>query len=242
MEEAKDVTGASSAPSALESAIASSPEVEQEATQEVVQAQAPTAEQGTEQPVVEQEEGRIPYSRFKEKVDEANFYKELLSRQPQPTQPVQQQPVNPYANMSPEEERFWRAVDERAEKVAERKLSQITPVIEAGRMEIAQSKVVQFRQAHPDIKPDSPEEMEIAQRISAGYRPDDAYWSVMGPRGIRVAEEKGKQIVKQQIEAKKKANVGSTTGVSQQAVAPNTKLSYREYNSKLYDDMMAGKL
>jgi hypothetical protein len=242
MEEAKDVTGESSTPSALESAIASSPEVEQEATQQEGQAQAPTAEQGTEQPVVEQEEGRIPYSRFKEKVDEANFYKELLSRQPQAVQPIQQQPVNPYANMTPEEERFWRAVDERAEKVAERKLSQITPVIEAGRMEIAQSKVAQFRQSHPDIKPNSPEELEIAQRISAGYHPDDAYWAIMGPRGIRVAEEKGKQIVKQQIEAKKKANVGSTTGISQQAVAPSTKLSYREYNSKLYDDMMAGKL
>jgi len=229
------------APSALEEAIASSPEVVEEAQQQG-QAQTPTAEQGTEPVVKPQEEGRIPYSRFKEKVDEANFYKELLSRQPQPQQLQQPtQPQNPYANMSPEEERFFRMIDDRATKIAEAKLNEIRPVIDMGRMEIAQTKVAQFRVAHPDIRPNSPEEAEIAQRISSGYLPDDAYWSVMGPRGIRVAQEQTKQQVKQQMEAKRQANVGATSGVNSQVVSPK-KETFRETAARLLDLATQGKL
>lgn len=243
MPETNDVTGTPSVPSALESAIASSPEVTEAVEQKVEETQTPTAEKGIPEPEEQQEEGRIPYSRFKEKVDEANWYKQQLEqRLNQPQQPIQQPTTNQYANMTPEEERFWRAVDDRAGKIADDKLRQITPVIEAGRMELAQSKVYQFRQSHPDIKPNSPEEMEIAQRISSGYLPDDAYWSIMGPRGIRVAEEKGKQQAKQQLEAKKKANVEVTSSVSAQAVSPK-KETYKEEASRRLDELFRqGKL
>ena len=110
-----------------------------------------------------------------------------------------------------------------------------------GRMEIAQTKVAQFRVAHPDIRPNSPEETEIAQRISSGYLPDDAYWSVMGPRGIRVAQEQTKQQVKQQMEAKRQANVGATSGVNSQVVSPK-KETFRETAARLLDLATQGKL
>ena len=241
MSDEKGVTENSPTPSALESAIASTPEVTAEVEQKAEEAQTPTAEQGTPEPEEQQEEGRIPYSRFKEKVDEANWYKQQLEqRLNQPQQPIQQPTTNPYASMTPEEERFWRAVDDRAGRIADEKLRQITPVIEAGRMELAQSKVHQFRQSHPDIKPNSPEEMEIAQRISSGYLPDDAYWAVVGPRGTKVAEEKGKQIVKKQIEAKKQANVESSASVPKQA-QPTPKKSFREDFLERYTRAEEGK-
>jgi len=226
MLEEKGVTETPPTPSALESAIASSPEVT-EATPPVEEAQTPTAEQG-EIPKQEEEEGRIPYSRFKEKVDEANWYKQQLENRlnqptPQPIQPTQ----DPYAGMTAEEKVFWQKVHTDQRKIAQEELAKVQPVIDAGRMELAQIKVAEFRRAHSDIKPNSPEEMEIAQRISSGYLPDDAYWSVMGPRGIRVAEEKGKQQVKKQIEAKKQANVESSASVPTQAQS-TPKKSFRE--------------
>ena len=244
MSDEKGVTENSPTPSALETAIASTPEVTEAVEQKAEEAQTPTAEQGTPEPEEQQEEGRIPYSRFKEKVDEANWYKtQLEQRLNQPTQqPIQQPTTNQYASMTPEEERFWRAVDDRAGKIADDKLRQITPVIEAGRMELAQSKVFQFRQSHPDIRPNSPEEMEIAQRISSGYLPDDAYWSIMGPRGIRVAEEKGKQQAKQQLEAKKKANVEARTSVNATTVVPTKKETFRQTAARLLDLADKGQL
>jgi hypothetical protein len=248
-DKAKDVSENSSTPSALEGAIASSPEVQQEAQQQAQEAQSPTAEQGVvqEQAEVQEEEGRIPYSRFKEKVDEANWLKqqlELRLQQEQAQRQFQQPTQNPYAGMTPEEERFWRAVDERARKIAQEETKQISPMLEAGVRELTNMKVQQFRQTHPDIKTNSPEEMEIAQRIKQGYTPEDAYWSVMGPRGIRVAEEKGKQQAKQQIAAKKAANVETSSGVPTQAQVKSTptKKSFREDFLRNFQLAEEGKL
>jgi len=243
MSDEKDVTGESSTPSALENAIASSPEVTKEVEQKVEEAQTPTAEQGTPEPEEQQEEGRIPYSRFKEKVDEANWYKQQLEqRLNQPTQqPIQQPTTDPYAGYSAEERVFWQKVHADQRRIAQEELAKIQPVLDAGRMELASLKVKEFRKEHTDIKPNSPEEMEIAFKINQGLTPDDAYWSVMGPRGIRVAEEKGKQQVKQQIEAKKKANVDATSGVNTQVV-PGKKETFKETASRLFGLAEQGKL
>ena len=225
-------------PTPLATAIASSPEVTEELQQtqekETVTPKETVTQEQEEQTVVQEEEPRIPYTRFKEKVDEANYLKGLLERQLQAQQSQQQirQPTqDPYAGMTPEEERFWRMqrqiAREEAQKVTQEQLGNIQPVIDAGRMELAQIKVGEFRRTHPDIKPNSPDELEIAQRIQMGYTPDDAYWSIMGPRGIKTAEDRGKQQVKQQIEAKKKANVESSASIPQQA-QPKPKKSWRD--------------
>ena len=209
MEEKQDVTPESS--SALGEAIASSPEAQEQIDQQVQGTETVTPQQtvSPEQPEQQVEDARVPYSRLKDVVDEKNYWREMAMKQsqihpqPQPQQPTQ----DPFAGMTPDEERFWRAVDARAEKIAEGKIRQISPVIDAGRQELATMKVQQFRTAHPDIKANSPEEIAIAERISSGYLPEDAYRAVMWDSRVTSAEKQANNQVKQRIEAKKQANV-----------------------------------
>lgn len=212
-------------PTPLAEAIASSPEALNEPTQE---AQDPTAEQGGTQEKLEQsEEPRVPYSRLKEVVDEKNFWREKAMQQQPPQQP-QQPTQDPFAGMTPEEEKFFRMIDARAEKIAEAKVRQISPVIDAGRMELAQIKVQQFRDAHPDIKANSPEEVAIAERISNGYLPEDAYKVVMWDNKVAQAEKQGSINNKKIIEAKKQANVEQHS-IPQGGTAPTKeKLTLRQ--------------
>ena len=217
--------------SALGDAIASSPEALKEEPQET---QTPAKEE-VAQEEQQAEETRVPYSRLKEVVDEKNWYKTQLEQrfaqqQQQPTQ-------DPYSGMNPEEERFWRAVDQRAEKIAEAKVRQISPVIDAGRMELAQMKVQQFRDGHTDIKPNSPEEIAIAEKIQMGYLPEDAYRSVMWDKKVAQAETKGNINVKQKIEAKKQANVEQSS-IPQSAIPPTKiKETQRQKIERLARDM-----
>jgi len=224
MPDLPDVTESPSTPSALESAIASSPEALEQQSQE---SQSPTAEQGvTQEPEQQPEEGKIPYSRFKEKVDEANWLKQQLEQQLQRQQSQQQfqQPESQPQELgnTPEEREFWRTQRRIAKEVAEQvnreAMGQIRPVIDAGRQELAMMKVQQFRAQHSDVKANSPEEVAIAEKISMGYLPEDAYRSVMwDKRGIE-ATTQAKQQVKNQIDAKKKANtVDSSASIPAQA-------------------------
>ena len=216
-------------PSPLADAIASSPEaLEGQQSQET---QTPAKEEEIQEQGGQQtEEPRVPYSRLKEVVDEKNWYKTQLEQRlaQQPQQQPQQQTQDPYAGMTAEEEKFFRMMDARAEKIAEQKLRQISPVIDAGRMELAQMKVQQFRSTHSDIKPDSPEEIEIAQRIHQGYPTEDAYKVVMWDKKVADAEKQGNINLKQKIEAKKQANTEQRS-IPQGATLPTKeKLTLRQ--------------
>ena len=218
-------------PSPLAEAIASSPEALEEQTQET---QTPPAQKGvTQEPV---EESKIPYSRLKEVVDEKNWYKQQMERmlqQQQSQQQFQQPTQDPYANMTADEEKFFRMIDTRAEKIAESKLRQISPVIDAGRMELAQMKVQQFRMQHPDIKANSSEEIAIAEKIQIGYLPEDAYRSVMWDSKVAETEKQTNQTNKQKIEAKKQANVEQKS-IPAGAVSPTKeKLTLRQRIEKI---------
>jgi len=225
MEEAKSVEENPQSP--LAEAIASSPE----ALEQTQETQTPAKEEATQEQTEQQtEELRVPYSRLKEVVDEKNWYKAQLEQHL--AQQTQQQPQQPtqdsYAGMTAEEEKFWRAVDQRAEKIAESKVRQISPVIDAGRMELAQMKVQQFRTTHTDIKPNSPEEIAIAEKIHTGYLPEDAYRVVMWDRKVADAEKQANTNVKQKIEAKKQANVEQRS-IPQGATPPTKeKLTLRQ--------------
>ena len=189
-------------PTPLADAIASSPE----ALEETQESQTPAKEEVAQEE--QAEEARIPYSRLKEVVDEKNWYKtQLEQRLNQPQQQPQQPTTPPELGNTPEEREFWKAVDARADARAEQKFRQIAPVIDAGRMELAQMKVQQFRNAHPDIKSNSPEEIAIAERISSGYLPEDAYKVVMYDKQKAQAERQVNSNNKVKIEAKKQANV-----------------------------------
>jgi hypothetical protein len=119
--------------------------------------------------------------------------------------------------MTLEEKAFWQNIDQRIEdratKIAEQRIGQITPMLDLGAKELATIKLQQFRKEHPDVKSDSPEEYAIARKMNEaramGYpmNAEEAYWIVMGNKGLRVAETKVKQQTKKQIEAKKQANV-----------------------------------
>ena len=218
-------------PSPLAEAIASSSEALEEQTQET---QTPPAQEGvTQEPV---EESKIPYSRLKEVVDEKNWYKQQMERmlqQQQSQQQFQQPTQDPYANMTADEEKFFRMIDARAEKIAESKLRQISPVIDAGRMELAQMKVQQFRMQHPDIKANSSEEIAIAEKIQIGYLPEDAYRSVMWDSKVAETEKQTNQTNKQKIEAKKQANVEQKS-IPAGAVSPTKeKLTLRQRIEKV---------
>src|SRR3990167_6399463 len=195
-------------PSALADAIASSPEA-----QEQIEQQAQETETGTPQKPETQEpvETTVPYSRFKEVVDEKNWHKQQMERMLQERQSQQQfqQPQQPPQELgnTPEEREFWRMQRQIAKEEAEKVFGKVTPVIDAGRMELAQMKVQQFRTQHPDIKANSSEEIAIAEKIQMGYLPEDAYRSVMWDSKVAETEKQANQSVKQKIEAKKQANV-----------------------------------
>jgi tRNA splicing ligase len=145
--------------------------------------------------------------------------------------------------MTPEEEKFWRAVDERAERKARQLFeSSVNPQLQLGAAELARIKVAEFRRSHPDVKPNSPEEMEIARKINSGYDIDDAYWSIMGPRGIKNAETQATKKVQQQMSAKKQANVENKSIPSSAPSLPSRKLSLKEQIEANYDKMERGEL
>lgn len=208
---------------------------EAQETEPVTQEQAETQEQKGDVPFHE-------HPRFKEIIDEKNWYKKQLEESYQRQQPPAQQTQQPqkpeYSNMTPDEERFWRAVDERAAIKAKEQFEKLNPTINAGLQEIASMKVQQFRASHPDIKADSPDEMAIAGRIKVGYNPEDAYWSVMGPRGVQRAKETAMKTVQQKNIQKKQANVERSPSVNSGKVAPQG--SFRDTAGKYVDEYLKG--
>ena len=231
------VTGTPPTPSALENAVASSPETIQQAQE----TQTPTAEvEGVIQEP--EEEAKIPKSRLDEVIAQRNearerelwYRQQLEQRQQVPQQPSQ---VPEELGNTPEEREFYRnqrkMMREEALKVAQEQRQQVTPFLEATIRELSTIKVEQFRKEHPEIKRNSDDERAIASRIadasSRGFTltPEDAYWMVMGPRGVKSADERVKQQLKQKIEIKKQANV-ETSNISANAPVPKGKVGLRQ--------------
>jgi len=206
--------------SALGEAIASTPEVQEQAQEQV-------AESGSEKTETPEQVPFNEHPRFKELIEERNWYRQQLERQQ--VQPQLQQPTtDPFQGMNPEEERFWRAVDARAERIAEQKFQKVTPMLDAGIREITNQKVSEFRRDHPDIKAESPEEVLIARKINSGYLPEDAYRAVMWDKKVAQAEKQANNNVKQKIETKKQANVEQRS-IPQGGTAPTkSKLTLRQ--------------
>ena len=245
-EQRQDVTPNSS--SALADAIASSPEALEEQQSQGTEAGTPQQpeSQGQQEQQTQEEVPAHLIPRFKEVVDEKNWYKQQMERMLQERQPQQQfqqptqQPPQELGN-TPEEREFWRMqrqiAREEAQRVTQEQLGQIKPVIDAGRMELAQMKVQQFRTIHPDIKPNSSEEIAIAEKIQMGYLPEDAYRSVMWDSRVANAEKQGNINVKQKIEAKKQANVENRSIPSGGTSPTKDKLTLRQRIERAATDM-----
>lgn len=239
----------SSSPELTEALEGSVPSTEQQSpdTQTPTAQQGESQEQEEEQPVAEEQVPLHEQPRFKEVVDEKNWYRKQLESQMQHQQTQQQfqqpQAPDPYANLTPEEQRWYRDRDARVEQIAAKKVEQyiqqrVAPQLEAGRRELARMTVTDFRRAHPDIKANSPDELTIAEKISTGYQPEDAYWSVMGPRGVQRAESKVKKQVKQSTEAKKRANVEHSSIPSAGIPKDTSKKTARQIAAENWDSYM----
>ena len=171
------------------------------------------------------EEQKVPYKRFKDVVEERNYYRDLSLRQ-QPPQQAPQQPVDPYASMDAETRLFYQNQEKMMRKIADEKAQELEAKYQ--KQSVYQQQIIgsllgkEFTRAHPDIKDGSMEQEQIVQKIRVGYDSDDAYWSVMGPRGIQNAKVTAQKEVKQQFQAKKKANV-ETVGIQPSGLPPAKK-------------------
>ena len=198
--------------------------------QEVVQPEPQETEASTPEQDVTQEEQRVPYTRFKDAIEEKNYYKELLEKQlaqrqerPQQTQPQQ----DPYASMTPEEERFWRAVDQRADQRAEKKIAHINAALQMGIKRMASIETRQLRKDYPDLAPGSPEEKEAAKLINQGYPADHAIKLALFDKTKEKASSKAKTAQQQKIVQKRLANTETSPGVSTSSI-PNKAESIEE--------------
>lgn len=198
----------------------------------------PTSEpEGTEpaptEPVTPegQEEQSVPYNRFKEINDARKAAEErerrlmeMLQRQQLPQTP--QQPVDPYAGMDADTRLFYQSQEKMMRKIADEKAQELEAKYQ--KQSVYQQQIIgnllgkEFTRAHPDIKDGSMEQEQIVQKIRIGYDSDDAYWSVMGPRGLTNAKVTAQKEVKQQFQAKKKANV-ETVGIQPSGLPPAKK-------------------
>ena len=224
--------------------IASSPEVQEEIKEQQPDTQTPPAEQGESQEEEQQETENVPFHkhpRFQELIEENKWLKsnmETIIQQRQNQLQFQQPQQDRYAGMTLEEKAFWQNVDnrieERATKIAEQRIGQLTPMLDMGAKELATIKLQQFRKEHADVKPDSPEEYSIARKMNEaramGYpmNAEEAYWIVMGNKGLKVAETKVKQQTKKQFEAKKQANVEQRSIPSGNNLPTKEKLTLRQ--------------
>ena len=209
--------------SSLEGAIAASPAAVQEAQQVVTENETPNQIEAQPEEITEKVDAPFhEHPRFKEIVEEKNWYRqqmerlmEQVQRPPQPEAPQ----VDPYAHMTAEEQAFYRNMDKRIEERAQAILQRsVTPQLNAGIEEIARLRVEQFRKDHPDVSANSSEEARISDKIRQGYLPEDAYRSVMWDTKIAGKQVLSQQAQKQKLVAKQKANLSSPISNSSQGV------------------------
>jgi hypothetical protein len=196
--------------------------------------QATLAETPAQQ--VEQEKP-VPFHehpRWKEKMQELEYYKQLaLKAVERPVQAPQPAVVDdPYAGMDEQTKAFWRQVDDRAEKIATRRVAEKEDVI---KRELAQTREItanvlykNFLKENPDVVPGSQEENEIAQYVSRGYPLEHAKKVVMYDRIVQTKAQAVKQTQVNRIEQKQKANLETATIPPVNGIPQKVKLSFRE--------------
>lgn len=97
-----------------------------------------------------------------------------LEKVSQPAQPMANDPWEGKVNHpDPQTALFWqeqqRLFQHEARRVSDQQNQSLLQAVDAGRRELAEIKISQFRKENPDIKPNSPEEQQIAGLVSQGY-------------------------------------------------------------------------
>ena len=169
--------GASPTPDAV---AAPSADVVEAPSQEQVTEQAPPP---TSQPEPEKTFNMPPPERWEElrkqredaerRAQQAEQLAQLALQKLQTPQVTVQPDVDPYAGMDAATAEFYRNMDKRIEvkatQLAEQKLQGVLQAVDAGRRELAEIKISQFRKDNPDIKLGSQEEALIAGYVQSGY-------------------------------------------------------------------------
>jgi len=199
------------------------PDVEEETSpqEEETQIEEATSQQATETkepPFHEHPRWKEVMSDRDKSAQEAAYWK---GKAEQPAQ-VPQQPIDPYAGMDAETERFWRNSEKRTQGQIDQALAikekDYQATIEALASQNAKIQEKIFRQEQDDVVPGSPEEQEIANLIRAGLDPERAAMAVMGDKRIAAAKVVKQTTNQQKVQQKAQANV-ETSGV-----APNSGL------------------
>jgi len=210
--------------------------------------------EATEEQAV-QEEQSIPYDRFKEVIDQKNQAAQeaeqwrqqaqvLTDKLSQPNAPAATKQeidlIQKYGAQDPATREFLRELKgemrKEAQKVGEELSAPILRENEALRRTIASIQEKQFRQENSDVKPNSPEEKEIAQYVSLGMSLDKATMAVMGTKRIEEAKKTGKVSTTKKTQQKVQANLERTSVPSDTSI-PSETPSYRdEIRQKLETD------
>lgn len=191
------------------------------------------AEQGKEVPFHE-------HPRFKEVIDEKNYWKEMAMKLVPVAEQLQKPKVDepdPYANLSLEEKEFWRKVESVAEKkamrIADEKTKQFSLEQQVVRQQLAQIAYQKFKETHPDVKAGSPEENAIAVKVRQGYSLDDAYQVVMGPKMLEKYKRESETRKQQKTQQKVAANLESSGLPAQTPVKAGERVSVREFVNRM---------
>ncbi len=109
----------------------------------------------------------------KQQAKEARELAQLALQKLQTPQQPSQPESDPYAGMDAPTAEFYRHLDKRIEVkatlLAEQKVQGVLQSLDAGRRELAEIKISQFRRDNPEIRPDSVEERAIAGYVQSGF-------------------------------------------------------------------------
>lgn len=141
------------------------------------------------------------------------------------------QAPDPEANLTPEERAFWKRqreiAHEEAEKVANEKEVVFNKRLTEAQMTSATLLYRDFQRQHPDVKPGSLEEIQIAGYFKRGYDLEDAYKLTMGDVVHKKELEEVRKSGQAKTQEKIKANL-ETTSVSGQGLPTKTKKSFED--------------
>ena len=233
----QDAVGESSTPDAetAPSAVESQEQVSQEGTAPSTQ---PEPEKKWNQPPEERwEELRQQRADAQARAEKAEALAQLALQKLQTPQAPSQPEVDPYAGMDAPTAEFYRNLDRRNQQqvqaIVAQQLQGYAQALDAGRRELAEVKINQFRQSNPDIKPNSKEEAAIAGFVSQGY--DLSTSKKLALFDSLETENRALKAKQSTIPTKRAANTEQSSGIPSTAGLPPKAGDWRQRAGEILD-------
>lgn len=190
-----------------------------------------------------------PESRWQELIDQKNKAEQLarlalekLQAPQAPVAPVEDHWKGLVDHPDPATAQFYqqqRGLFQReAERMADQKLQGVLQAVDAGRRELAEIKISQFRKDNPEITVGSPEESAIAGYVQQGFDLQNAKKLALYDKleaENRALKTKGQQR-SNALPQKIAANVESGSGVPETAGLPGQHMTFADRAAKIYDE------